>query len=383
MENMNPEETTLDRKSIFLHPEILSQIDTNEYPLRIQCSREKGLHMVASRPIACGEVVLRECPVAMALEDEHSKRHCGFCALRLTPQDIKLWKQHKIKRVNNGAPNAEVHARESILCEECLSNNYIVDLNDMFALLGIRLAALNNDPHPVQNTDTGLYRIFFRMMFDYGGARRNQLDDDVVNLDVRHVNWLAYDRLGVPDDLARDIDCISSSIREIYSSVSPNGGAPSVEEISSLCKKLVCNQHAILGEKNEDIGRALFPLAALFNHGCRPNVSWDASYRNGCIMECKALSDIAEGQELLISYMDPVYLQSLDAAERRQYLYKHRHFLCACELCREHCNHCGKSDSKAMCGKCRQVWYCGADCQRIDWKQHKLLCTVLRHCNHE
>ncbi|KII90499.1 hypothetical protein PLICRDRAFT_52227 [Plicaturopsis crispa FD-325 SS-3] len=37
---------------------------------------------------------------------------------------------------------------------------------------------------------------------------------------------------------------------------------------------------------------------------------------------------------------------------------------------------CGKHSDK-RCSKCRSVGYCSAECQKQDWKAHKLVCTVL------
>ncbi|KAJ7594074.1 hypothetical protein C8J56DRAFT_1022870 [Mycena floridula] len=39
------------------------------------------------------------------------------------------------------------------------------------------------------------------------------------------------------------------------------------------------------------------------------------------------------------------------------------------------CNQCGKRDIKLLrCAKCTSVAYCGAQCQKADWKNHKLKC---------
>jgi hypothetical protein len=44
--------------------------------------------------------------------------------------------------------------------------------------------------------------------------------------------------------------------------------------------------------------------------------------------------------------------------------------MCAC---------CGNIEPKMMsCSKCKFAHYCDADCQRADWKQHKLVCQSMR-----
>ena len=45
------------------------------------------------------------------------------------------------------------------------------------------------------------------------------------------------------------------------------------------------------------------------------------------------------------------------------------------------CAHCGRGDAKAKCGNCSQVAYCGKECQRAAWKEHKLSGYCVPHCN--
>ena len=38
------------------------------------------------------------------------------------------------------------------------------------------------------------------------------------------------------------------------------------------------------------------------------------------------------------------------------------------------CQTCGRAENTKKCGACDKVYYCGKECQRKDWKQHKLVC---------
>lgn len=45
----------------------------------------------------------------------------------------------------------------------------------------------------------------------------------------------------------------------------------------------------------------------------------------------------------------------------------------------DQCSYCNKiynnkKQKLQVCGKCRQVKYCGKECQKSDWKKHKLEC---------
>jgi hypothetical protein len=41
------------------------------------------------------------------------------------------------------------------------------------------------------------------------------------------------------------------------------------------------------------------------------------------------------------------------------------------------CKVCYKVEGAQKCGRCRTVSYCGKDCQRSDWKRHKLVCKAV------
>ena len=40
------------------------------------------------------------------------------------------------------------------------------------------------------------------------------------------------------------------------------------------------------------------------------------------------------------------------------------------------CDECGKESNVKLkcCSKCKLAYYCSADCQRADWKKHKIVC---------
>lgn len=35
---------------------------------------------------------------------------------------------------------------------------------------------------------------------------------------------------------------------------------------------------------------------------------------------------------------------------------------------------CCRKDGKLLCGRCRKVRYCSPECQKDDWKRHKIYC---------
>ena len=37
---------------------------------------------------------------------------------------------------------------------------------------------------------------------------------------------------------------------------------------------------------------------------------------------------------------------------------------------------CASEEASSMCGRCEAVRYCSRECQRMDWKAHKPVCTA-------
>ena len=46
---------------------------------------------------------------------------------------------------------------------------------------------------------------------------------------------------------------------------------------------------------------------------------------------------------------------------------------CAVEQ-EKQCASCGATSKLKSCSACKSVWYCGAECQRQHWKEHKVAC---------
>ena len=76
----------------------------------------------------------------------------------------------------------------------------------------------------------------------------------------------------------------------------------------------------------KSIGRSLYPSASYFNHSCEPNCE---VFETGSILQVCARSDIAEGDEVTISYIDTQ--QRL--RDRRLALQETYFFHCRCARC--------------------------------------------------
>ena len=45
------------------------------------------------------------------------------------------------------------------------------------------------------------------------------------------------------------------------------------------------------------------------------------------------------------------------------------------------CAQCGQPGAKNLCTQCQQAFYCGRECQRAHWPQHRAQCTQARKLN--
>lgn len=82
---------------------------------------------------------------------------------------------------------------------------------------------------------------------------------------------------------------------------------------------------------DDHLGTAVHPLYSMFNHSCAPNVGWEHE-RNNSTLRLFAEREIAEGEELFISYVKPL---DMGRAERQQALMPWLGMDCECESCRE------------------------------------------------
>lgn len=327
-------------------------------------SDSKGLYLRANADFAIGDIILKECPVSLAIESKYFGKYCQFCTGELSPKEIKMWRSSK-----SNDPNC-------VLCEGCSANNYVRDINNMMHRNDIKVSSKTENE---KETDVGLYLMFFRLLLGYGVARSCQLDDDILFFDSSFTKFLAYDEDTVKPDLECDIKLIAKVLRDII-----RGLGRSKEEIGALdhiikmCKICLCNQHAVMSNDGADIGRAFCPIAAMINHSCEPNLSWQIGTETGGIMVCKALRNIKTGDELTISYLNPTLLDNHSPKSRRKILMAERGFFCSCVKCRNYCENCQTSNCKSTCARCRSTWYCSSECQKSDWPLHKTLCKIHR-----
>ncbi|KAI7888209.1 uncharacterized protein EV154DRAFT_518295 [Mucor mucedo] len=99
-----------------------------------------------------------------------------------------------------------------------------------------------------------------------------------------------------------------------------------VDELVHYLNVFKSNNFAIDDKDMFPIGEGTYPIAALFNHSCRPNavVMFDGAYAS-----IRAIEDIQPGKEITISYVDAAHSRSY----RQKVLYDKYFFHCQCDRC--------------------------------------------------
>ncbi|KAK1595358.1 uncharacterized protein LY79DRAFT_681701 [Colletotrichum navitas] len=104
------------------------------------------------------------------------------------------------------------------------------------------------------------------------------------------------------------------------------------DHISMVDKILITNSFDVeMDDKRDDDFYAVFVNTSRMNHDCRPNVDYFFDPRT-LTQRTVALRDIIPGEELTLSYIDP--MQSREA--RRERLHSTWGFHCSCHHCMQH-----------------------------------------------
>ncbi|XP_012566679.1 histone-lysine N-methyltransferase SMYD3 isoform X1 [Hydra vulgaris] len=97
-------------------------------------------------------------------------------------------------------------------------------------------------------------------------------------------------------------------------------------DIYGLMCKASCNSFAITNAELNSLGTGIFSSASLFNHSCDPNC---VATFNGRDISIRAIKPIAEGEELMLSYISILATSDVRQLELREsYM-----FTCKCTVC--------------------------------------------------
>jgi SET domain len=126
-----------------------------------------------------------------------------------------------------------------------------------------------------------------------------------------------------------------------------SGTSEREEFVRELYARVLINSHTLVTPTFDPLGICLDPLSANMNHSCNPNA---VVVFDGLQLCVRSLVDLAEGQEITISYIDNTNSLRI----RRRELTERYFFLCSCIKCSRGPQ--GWEDD-FQCVKCRKTLY--------------------------
>lgn len=104
-------------------------------------------------------------------------------------------------------------------------------------------------------------------------------------------------------------------------------------DVDELIDTLYVTLSDTVGQFLNNEGSGLYLTQSKINHSCKPNVEIRFPFSNN-VLQVVALRDIAEGEEICISYLDECELNR-SRHSRQKYLEENYLFACECEKCQE------------------------------------------------
>ena len=277
-----------DRTNTFAHEATLQlQRPGYGFPCRVDSSSGQ-LGVFATRRVLAGETVAVERPLALTVNRAVHVHTCAVCL----------------------ADSRDAgHARWSRECEACHAHFYCGEACEVAGLARHRgveceaLALLRSDTDDDDLKDQVAQAV--RILADRAAGRSVDAGPAGIASYASYVErlvgvppWTAEARASLKTAVAATLRCVRERAR-----VTPH-------ELEDLLMRHQCNLYGVTGRAGEDKASASFVgFLHLFNHACCPNVVFDsarpaqpATAEAGPLFALRALTDVAEGAELCISY---------------------------------------------------------------------------------
>ncbi|XP_047475603.1 LOW QUALITY PROTEIN: SET domain-containing protein SmydA-8-like [Penaeus chinensis] len=333
-------------------------------PVRIAASDVLGRHLVATRNITPGEVVIVEPPLLLALRAK-SPPYCSTCFRRARDYTCPrcgfflcgegcLTKRHKeeccfLQRLGLAGPTAEEQQREEReLCER-LAAMAPEERAQAEALLQRAKVTATHQRH---------YEVLRHYVVgprhpDPGGDEQERADAGLV-LSLQGHRDEASQRFRV--NQRRIVDVVVGTLQ----------ASTDAALVHRICSVWDTNGFEVpLGWGTRVHG--LYPFASLLTHDCRANTQqW---FTAGGTLVLRAVDHIAAGQVVTTSYTDPQWATML----RQDHLRVSKQFTCTCQRCADptemgtfmgspKCSGCGGPVVSSAPLDPGAVWVCHAGC---------------------
>eukprot|EP00808_Paulinella_micropora_P010705 g71792.t1 len=283
---------------------------------RIQFTKSKGRHVVATRDCKVGDLVWTEEPFAFVVRSQFREHVCGRClAQKLSTKVSEGKEDYACKKCKAWYCGSICQDFERPL--HTLTCSFIADVHGISAKHSVdldllRLALeiegqshlhLEGSTEPDRNSEVLAPRI----------PSRNEVNSLLVHADQFSGDWRR---------------AVKGACRELAEAVVQALPACNATKLFDNCCRINVNAHGLKAAdaSNRDVAVALLFVAALANHSCEPNIVISNS---GGIAQARVIREIQAGQEISQSYID-LYESR---AERQKNLKATKFFTCRCRRC--------------------------------------------------
>ncbi|XP_045451337.1 SET domain-containing protein SmydA-8 [Melitaea cinxia] len=270
---------------------------------KIQYSEELGRHMVATRDIQQGEIILREKPAAIGPKIS-CKPHCLSCGLKLEPiqkdDELDFYKCSSCNWPMCGVDceKAEVHREE---CKIMTKRNYKCKIK-----------------YESSDKQEAAYCIIAPMRVLLMKQTNPRQFESIMSLES-HLE----DRINTPLYLVLKANLVTFIIQVL-------GLSFDEETILKVSSIFDTNSFDVRSPDGSKRLRAIYVTASMMNHNCRPNT------RHIYLGDDNTLTLIATVPILKGEMITATYTQSLyGTLDRRKLLKTHKCFNCECDRCKD------------------------------------------------
>ncbi|KAK2588505.1 hypothetical protein KPH14_001082 [Odynerus spinipes] len=354
-----------------VHGKLNSSLKSCSDAVMLQFDKDKGRHLVATRDICAGSVLIVDQPFSSSIDKEALDRNCLHCYSSLKLEDNVRIPCRNCQTVSYCTETCRRESWEMYHKYECAVLNLFFEersnqgknkLSHLLLAYRTTLTAalsLNNKQH--NNIETENKQQSLNVDFLKHHTLKEKTDicqrTDSITLDINQIyNPLDYTTVLKLETHCTDVDSNINAIRSIeavfiakcltFSLEKVGNDSLDNEKFITLAASTLQHLQAINYNAYEivenvhdetthvweprNVGCAIYTTVSLTNHSCYPNIVRH-SYPSGKVV-VRALRYIGKGDEIVDCY-GPQFL-SEEKLARREYLWKKYNFMCACDACK-------------------------------------------------
>ncbi|KAI8914693.1 hypothetical protein DFJ77DRAFT_462993 [Powellomyces hirtus] len=299
-------------------------VEAGGWPIKVQCSQNKGRHSVAAQDLAPGDIICNERAATLIVSSSAQNDFCHRCVTSLVKaeqlqQRVTCHTCAKTTYCSSVCQKADA-SRHKLECpiipklvEIATKHDINVDLLKLTLSLLVRRALeerrekLSDENKKIVDEEAAVYS-------EAPVAPWWAIQELTVHSQVFDKNW---------------IKCVTAAAKDM-SAILPEQLAATGEEIVHLSCRINTNAHSLTDEdeKASDTAFGLFPMGALFfKHSCAPNCHFTADKG---ILTYRVIKPVKAGEELLVSHIELFQPRNV----RKQELMTTKQIKCDCVRCR-------------------------------------------------